>query len=257
VLPQLREPIRKAIAISRSGLLRPDGVYDPVYDLHIQVRHYYPDSKIAEGVLIRHWTLSPKGQREEKLFVDAERMVWMPEPGAETRLERGRWRLFNGSMQRWDPGGNLMVNAKEKGFDHLKRPFAEHDLETSLVPIDLETSDQDVSYLSWRELRAQYQRQPQDKSLLVKLHHHFAFPLSHLVLLLLGIPFVLNFHSRSLVLGLAACFFLAAGYFLMGSMAVSLASDPGNPLLPPVIAAWLPNVLFGSLGLTVFTNLRS
>ncbi len=258
VLPQLREPIRDALAISRSGSLRPDSFYDSVHDLHIQVKRYHPVTKIAEGVNVRRWSLSHKESvSREKLIIDALQMHWIPLPSSPGEQERGRWVLRDGSIQRWDGRGELVLNSGEEGFEQLKRPFREYQLETSLLPIDLETSDQDISYLSWKELEAQHRRQPEQRHLLVKLHHHSAFPLSHVILLFLGIPFVVNFESRSFVLGLAVCFSLCAGYFLLSSMAMSLASDSGDAVVPPVLAAWLPNILFGSLGLTIFTNMRS
>ena len=258
VIPELREPIRNALAISQSGTVRPDSFYDPVNDLHVQVHRYYPDTKIAKGINVRQWSLSHRNSdKRQKLVIDAETMQWAPASDSTPRDERGHWVVLNGSVQRWDDSGNLKVNVGQRGFGLLKEQFEKYKLETSLRPIDLETSDQDISYLSWKELETQYRRQPDQQHLLVKLHHHFAFPLSHFILLLLGVPFVVNFGNRSFVLGLAISLSLCAAYFLLGSMTLSLASDPGDTLIPPVIAAWLPNILFGALGLTIFTNMRT
>ncbi|MBI4586051.1 MAG: LptF/LptG family permease [Planctomycetes bacterium] len=249
VLPELREPIRRAMTLSRSGSIRPDPFDDPVYNLHLRAAQYVPDAKSASLITVIKW------EADVKEVLDAEKMVWVPDPDSTPRKERGRWLIRNGSIQRWDKNRDLIINPNAKDFDRLKEPFQELWLESTLTPLDLETSDQDISYLSWRELREQASRLRSNRSFRVKLHHHFAFPFSHVILLFLGIPFVLNYQTRSFFLNLAVSFCLCAAYFFVSSMTLSLATDPGN--LPPVVAAWLPNILFGSLGLTIFTNMRT
>lgn len=260
VIPELREPIRRALAVSRTGALRPKPFYDPKYNLHIEVRRYRPDRKVAESVTIKKWDLSADRDGDENRVIDAQAMVWVPDPDSTYRNEKGHWLLRKGSVQRWQARwrGEL-IYARDPGDDtqRLKEHFEDLVLESSLLPIDLETSDQDISYLSWTELKTQFERQPYHRHLKTRLHQHFAFPLSHLVLLLIGIPFVLNYQTKSFFLSLAMSFFFCAGYFLLSSMTTSLAADPGDASLSPVIASWLPNVLFGSLGLTIFTNMRT
>lgn len=260
IIPELREPIRKALAISRSGALRPKPFYDPVHNLHIEVQRYNPDLKVGEIVTIKQWNLGAGvAEDEPNRVIDAERMVWIPAPDSTPRNERGRWLLRNGSVQLWEAQWrkDLTYEKDEKEFYLQREHFNERQITSSMRPIDLETSDQDISYLSWRELKFQHQRQQYHHHLLTRLHHHFAFPLSHVILLLLGIPFVLNTRTRSFFLSLVVSFFLCAGYFLVSSMALSLASNPGQAPLSPILASWLPNILFGSLGLTIFTNMRT
>ena len=260
VIPEMREPIRHALALSRSDALKPDPFYDPLNNLHIRVERYNPAQKVAAVVTVWNWNLTADPESHDRnTILDAKSMVWVPNPDSTPRNEKGRWLLREGSIQRYnaDWRGELIYNQEVEKFYQLKEPFAEKLLETTLLPIDLETSDQDISYLSSEELRSQHKRQPYHHHLLARLHHHYAFPFSHVILLLLGIPFVLNYRSRSFFLSLAAGFVLCAAYFLVSSMALSLASDPGEHSLPPVLASWLPNVLFGSLGLTIFVNMRT
>ena len=260
VIPEMREPIRHALALSRSDALKPDPFYDPLNNLHVRVERYNPAQKVAAVVTVWNWNLTADPESHDRnTILDAKSMVWVPDPDSTPRNEKGRWLLRDGSIQRYnaDWRGELIYNQEGENFYQLKEPFAEKHLQTTLLPIDLETSDQDISYLSSEELRSQHKRQPYHHHLLARLHHHYAFPFSHVILLLLGIPFVLNYRSRSFFLSLAAGFVLCAAYFLVSSMALSLASDPGEHSLPPVLASWLPNVLFGSLGLTIFVNMRT
>tara|TARA_B100001167_G_scaffold155150_1_gene102399 strand:- start:159 stop:551 length:393 start_codon:yes stop_codon:yes gene_type:complete len=126
-------------------------------------------------------------------------------------------------------------------------------LETTLRPIDLEASNREISYLSWKQLQSQFKRQDYHRHLAVKLHHHFAFPLAHILLLFLGLPFVLKLENRSIFLGLVASFLIGAAFYLVTSVCASIAID-GN-YFSPTLAAWFPIMLFGALGLTLFDQI--
>lgn len=252
VIPYFKEPIRAALALSRSRPLNPTPYYDRKSGFLIRVREYSPTKKIAGGIEISEQHLNHKAKQR----IDAARMEWLPEPGQQEgtdSMEEGIWVLHEGSTQHWDKYGNLIVNTSASNFARLKTPFNRMEFQTTLRPVDLESSDLDISYLSLKELRKQYQRQPEHRHLAVKLHHHFAFPLAHLVLLFLGIPFVLNFGSRSLFLSTGMSFAICALFFLTSSLCMNIANH--SQILSPVLAAWLPVMLFGALGITLFDRL--
>jgi lipopolysaccharide export LptBFGC system permease protein LptF len=163
------------------------------------------------------------------------------------------WVLHDGSIQQWDERGNLLVNASASKFERLKTFFRRMELKSSMRPIDVETSDVEISYLSSKDLKTQYQRQPEHRHLAVKLHHHFAFPFSHIILLFLGLPFVLHFENRSVFLSLISCFVICALFFVVSSISMNIANQ--SELFSPILAAWLPVMLFGSLGITLFDHL--
>jgi lipopolysaccharide export system permease protein len=88
----------------------------------------------------------------------------------------------------------------------------------------------------------------------LKVHSRFSFPLSPLVLLLVGLPFVMDPHSKSFVKGLIFCFLLAMGYYVTHFACV----DFGNRgVIPPVLAAWFPVATFGTVGLIAFARMRT
>lgn len=88
----------------------------------------------------------------------------------------------------------------------------------------------------------------------LKVHSRFSFPLSPLVLLLVGLPFVMDPHSKSFVKGLIFCFLLAMGYYVTHFACV----DFGNRgAIPPVLAAWFPVISFGTVGLIAFARMRT
>lgn len=247
LLPRHREAIRAALAMSKGRDLTPDVFYDAEHGLSIRVRRYSTTDRFASGIEIveRHENLGVK------MKIDAQGMRWIPSSAGNEA--GGRWELIDGSTQRWNENGALSVNEDEENFARLKTFFDRKQLDTTLRPIDLETSDLDISYLSWDELRTQFQRQPYHRHLSVKLHLHFAFPLAHILLLLLALPVVLNFQNRSLLLGVALSATIGAAFYFLSSICMSIAQD--SAYFSPILAAWLPVMLFGALGITLFDHL--
>ena len=88
----------------------------------------------------------------------------------------------------------------------------------------------------------------------LKVHSRFSFPLSPVVLLLVGLPFVMDPHSKSFVKGLIFCFLLAVGYYLTHFACI----DFGNiGYIPPIIAAWFPVATFGAVGIVAFARMKT
>lgn len=250
-IPRLKHPIREALSVVRGKPLQNLLCHDNEHGYLIRVREYSPTQRIARDVDIsEHY---PDGQPKKQ--IDANQMEWVGARGGASD-EHGYWVLHDVSIQRWDKAGHLVLNeGASTSFERLKSLEKKMKLTTSVRPIDLETGDLDISYLSWKELKTQYQRQPQHRHLAVKLHHHFAFPLSHVILLLLGIPFVLNTRNRSQFLSLALSFAICALFHLVSSISLNIANH--SEVFSPVLAAWLPVMLFGSLGITLFDHLPS
>ena len=247
VIPNYREPIRSALALSRSRPVNPMPYFDKDNGYLIRVSEYSTTAKIGRRVEVSE--SHPNGKWKQLLT--AEQLEWVPSTHSD--MDEGAWVLLQGSIQRWDEDGNLIVNSSASTEERLLMPFRRMELTTTLKPVDLETSDMEIAYLSWQDLKTQYQRQPYHRHLAVKLHQHFAFPLSHIVLLFLGLPFVLNLQNRSNFMSLAMSFGICATFYLVSSIAMNVANQ--SDILPPILAAWLPIMLFGSLGITMFDHL--
>ena len=247
VLPEHRGAIRTALAFSRGRPLQPGLLYDAERGLSIRVAEYSTTRRVGTQVEIlnRHDNLGAKTK------VLARQMEWIPTGGQDG--SEGYWLLRDGSVQRWDENGDLSVNPERDAVERLKTFFKTKRLNTTLRPLDLETSDLDTSYLSWNELRTQYQRQPHHRHLEVKLHLHFAFPLAHVLLLLLAVPIVIGFENRSVLIGVGVSVLIGAAFYLLSSICMSVAQD--SIYFSPILAAWLPVMLFGALGITLFDHI--
>ena len=87
----------------------------------------------------------------------------------------------------------------------------------------------------------------------VDLHQRFALPLAALVMGLLGAPFAFREHRRGgAAAGIALGMLIGLSYFLV--LATSLSFGKSGQV-PPVVAAWLPNVVFGGAGLYLTATL--
>lgn len=152
------------------------------------------------------------------------------------------WYLIDGVELRMDERGN----ARDRTV-----PFLE---DTELRPEDLElASVADLATLSFSEINRLYHRNPDRRELKVLLHTQITFPLSNVILLLLGIPFVINRKIKSPFFSIGVCLVICGCFFA----ADFVARDLGQRGFYPVTMAWTPVVLFGSIGICMFDTIRT
>lgn len=85
-------------------------------------------------------------------------------------------------------------------------------------------------------------------------HAKWGFAAAGFVMVLLGIPFAVGrARSGGIMLNLGICLALVFGYWILYSSALTLGS---HGQLLPILAAWLPNLLMGSLGVFLLKRLR-
>jgi len=169
--------------------------------------------------------------------------------------KRKRWVAFRGHVEKpfqiiEVPGGKPRV---------WREPISEEGylVESKLKPDNIRRSAGLNSRYGFATLKSmihdmrQYSHVP---AAILKVHSRFSFPLSPLVLLLVGLPFVMDPNSKSFVKGLIFCFLLAIGYYVTHFACV----DFGNlGVIPPVIAAWFPAACFGAVGLVAFARMKT
>jgi lipopolysaccharide export system permease protein len=217
-----------------------------VYDGETKIfaKSYTVDSQLlSENVRI---TRLDEAKRPVEI-ITAEECRWI--------AGRKRWAAFRGFVERpfeivEVPGGKPRV---------WREPIPEegHLIDSKLKPDDIRRSSGLSSRYGFATLKSmirdmrQYSHVP---AAILKVHSRFSFPLSPLVLLLVGLPFVMDPHSKSFVKGLIFCFLLALGYYVTHFACV----DFGNRgVIPPVIAAWFPVGAFGAVGLVAFARMRT
>jgi len=89
--------------------------------------------------------------------------------------------------------------------------------------------------------------------LFTKFHGRIAAPWTCLVVVLIAIPFGAAPGRRNLFVGVAGSIFICFGYFVVQQVGLALGS---GGYLAAWLAAWLPNFLFGALGLALMVRVR-
>jgi len=90
-------------------------------------------------------------------------------------------------------------------------------------------------------------------SLFTKFHGRIAAPWTCLVVVMIAIPFGAATGRRNLFIGVAGSIFICFAFFVLQQLGLALGS---GGYLPAWLAAWLPNLIFGVLGLALMLRLR-
>ncbi|MGQ0554288.1 MAG: LptF/LptG family permease [Planctomycetota bacterium] len=157
----------------------------------------------------------------------------------------GGWRLRNGSRER---------RLLEGGSGAAPQRQSASLFVTDVRPEDLLVDHRQPFDLSYQEVLARSERYPQNPRYRLLRHYHVTRPLSVLLLVVLGVPFVLRRRPRSNMIGVGLAILLCVGYLIVDL----IGRDLGNHgFLSPVLAAWLPVILAGSFGVVLFDMVDS
>lgn len=90
---------------------------------------------------------------------------------------------------------------------------------------------------------------------LVQLHSKLSFPLVHVIMALVAIPFALSSpRSAGRAAGIGVALVIAVGYWMVNAAAVAFGRAD---LLPPVLAAWTANIIFAGVGAVLLLKART
>jgi LPS export ABC transporter permease LptG len=91
-------------------------------------------------------------------------------------------------------------------------------------------------------------------SLRVQLHRKLSFPMVGLIMTILGIPFAFVVARRGALYGIGISIIIAILYWACLGTFEALGN---NAILPPALASWAPNLLFGAGGLYLMLTLET
>jgi lipopolysaccharide export system permease protein len=159
---------------------------------------------------------------------------------AKGRIDEGTWVLENGRIHELDRLGRVtMVIA----FDELNV-----DMDSTMQGFS--SSQKEASEMTRAELKQTidlFQRSGTRVSGL-EVHYHVrgAQPLAALVLAMVGAPLITKSpRSAGGYFGVIAASLLALGYYVISAVSKSIGVEG---ILPPLVAAWLPNIALASVG---------
>lgn len=193
-------------------------------DLIYQIRVYDQQNRSLERVSI--FFLDDKFHLLRRL--DAKRIRWTGD----------RWIAENGLIiQPW-------------GSDHQITAFDEKELNLAETPADFKTLEAIPDELSWLDLYSYIRKLQQEGYSAVRYqvdwHLRLAFPIATVVLVLFGLATAMYLgHRGGIVVGVGIGI-ITAGVLLTALQVGGSLGTAG--ILPPVVAAWSSNALFGVLG---------
>jgi lipopolysaccharide export system permease protein len=153
---------------------------------------------------------------------------------------RGDWRLVDG--KRWIDGGKVPQT-------WLERP----DL-TPAVLLQRSRENVEADTLSYTELLETMALRPNRAGLRLAFHRHITYPFANLILLLIALPLAVWFERGGRISRVLLAIGLCGLYALFDLVCQSLGQK-GH--IHPVVAAWAPTIVFGSLGVVLFGGTKS
>ncbi|MGP8201013.1 MAG: LptF/LptG family permease [Limisphaerales bacterium] len=168
------------------------------------------------------------------------------------------WRFYN--VERWDrAAGDAAIQSSNTFFDI---PFSETPASirteikvSALTPTEAAKGPQLSirelhTYLRWHPHLDRVKKWP---SLMTQLQGRIAAPFTCLAVVLIALPFGARSGRHNVFVGVAGSIFICFAYFILQRVSVGLGVAG---YLPPLLAAWLPNILFGGAGIALMARVR-
>jgi len=192
---------------------------------------------IVEESLESVYVVGKHENGRKKFTISAEKGKW---------TDGNSWLLLNVVKHNYDESGNWIAPALQ--MDNYL-------LETTLSPVQLSKVDINPALKSFKELKELRRKEPENDRYSVMYHTRVVYPLTNFILLFLGIPVVVGFErmSKNIFLRVGISILICCAFFVLSYICASL----GNiGILQPVLAAWLPVIIFSCFGLILFEGMR-
>lgn len=173
--------------------------------------------------------------------INSPKMYWEP--------ERSRWVLTDGYYRYFSPTG--VEQSYRFGF--LSSP---HFTETPQDFLQLPKEPEDMGYAELARYIDRRERTGGDTSRArVDLHMKIAYPLANFIIALFGVTLAgRSARQRGAALGFGLALFICIFFWAFIKVGQGIGYGGG---LPPWLAAWLANIVFGALGLALLVRVRT
>jgi lipopolysaccharide export system permease protein len=167
---------------------------------------------------------------------------------AQEAIWRGdRWQFRDGSVRTFRANGEISISFFDKEYFDVPE-----------TPTDFMREEKSPEAMKFKEL-ATYIANLESSGVdatkeRVELYLKISVPLANFIVIFIGAPLALQSHRAGLAYGFGLAILL--GFMLWGAMAVGRAFGQ-NGTLPPLVAAFLPDGLFGLLGLGMLYRART
>jgi LPS export ABC transporter permease LptG/LPS export ABC transporter permease LptF len=226
--PQTFDVVNRKWLVSRAG-----DVYNYLF--------YDPRRRELNGLSVFHFRAPTEPAIATRTYVSHARF----EPGGNP--EDGTWQGAAGWAREFTPTGETRT--------YVTFPARE----LALEPPDYFASETpEADRMTYMQLRSYIQDLRASGVNItphtVQLHRKLAFPLVTLIMTLIAVPFATTTGRRGALYGIAVGIVLAVAYWIMTNAFGALGSAGA---LPPVLAAWAPNLIFGAGAVYMLLTVRT
>lgn len=199
------------------------------------VKRRRPQGEPVGVVLIQRY---PNGRL--KTYISAQRARWV--------ADEKYWLLEKGTKVAFRPDGTYEREGNRVALSN----FDTYHYVTNIRPLDLTTTNPEELYIPSYLLWTQYQRRDL-VHIKVKLHFRLAYFFQSFILLLIGLPLLLR-ETLHPVLAVVISIVISALFFFLSAVFQNLGNER---ILDPLIAVWLPYLLYSIIGVELFLRVRT
>ncbi|MBU0687242.1 MAG: LptF/LptG family permease [Candidatus Margulisbacteria bacterium] len=193
------------------------------------------EGSVMEGVIVQEFTDGSLSQ-----IINANQASWQG--------QRDQWLFKNGVIY-------LLTESGE--YKHLIK-FKEQYISIKYTPADFYVGDKNPEEMTFADLReyiALKERMGADVTdLKIQLNMKLAIPFASLVFVLIGAPLGLFPKRASSSIGFGLSIIVIFAYYILMFVSMSFGE---LKVLPPVVAAWLPNIITGGFGFYLLSKKAS
>ena len=165
----------------------------------------------------------------------------------EAKWNDGKWRFYDGAIRDFD----------EKGYTKMT-PFKEMEFSLKENWESFQKVERESGEMSYTDLRTYIQKirsAGYDATrYLADLYAKLSYPFLNVVMVLIGIPFALKTgRSGGVALGIGLSVMIGFTYGVIFYIFISFGR---SGILPPLLSAWTPTLIFGLTGVFTLMNVR-
>jgi LPS export ABC transporter permease LptG/LPS export ABC transporter permease LptF len=229
-------------------------------ELHNQIKGRPPQTFMR---LQRKWIFGESSRIYNYEYFDANLDSFVDLNVYDVDLEKVKiLRRTHASRARIDKGGSWIledgwVRDYSSGFRRIKEEVVVYPEKAGYFKKEI-FQPKESSKMRYAELRSHINYLMKSgynaTELQVELHKKIAFPLSCLVMALLAVPFSFSTGKKGAFFGIGMSIAIAISYWGISGAFEAMGA---YGLLVPLLAAWAPNILFGSAGLVMLFTIRT
>jgi lipopolysaccharide export system permease protein len=197
------------------------------------IKLYHPERDLLEGITV--YRFDPAFRLVER--IDARSARW----------QNGRWIFADASVTAFS----------QDGFP-IRKSHPEFVLSLPETPSDFRIVDRNPEEMNFQELREYVRKIERDGYNSAKyrtaMYHCLSFPFIGVIMAILGIPIALRKErGAGIAVGVGFSILISFAYLIVYSFGLELGKAG---TLPPFLAAWLGNFIFGMVGVYLFLSVR-